>query len=141
MGLFGILFDKVGKSGGASQARAHLRHLLNDEAMLTAFETGDIDSVRIVDISVAGARVRGELDLTPGDAVALTLRVADNVELQLSARVAHTLSSAGSDGVTEYGLAFNSAHYADRKLVARYIRSRAAATFAEQQVPVGAAAD
>ena len=141
MGLFGMLFDRVAKGGGASQARAHLRHSLSDDAVLTVFDTADVAVVQIVDISVAGARVRGALDLAHGDAVALTLRVADNVELQLSARVAHTVASASADGDAEFGLAFNSTHYADRKLVARYIRQRAIAALSEHQIPVGAGAD
>ncbi len=141
MGLFGMLFDRSARNASASQARAHLRHALTDEARLTVFDTGDVAVVRIVDLSVAGARVRGALDLAPGDPVALTLRVADNVELQLSARVAHAAATADQHDDADFGLAFNSAHFADRKLVARYIRHRAIASLIEQPVPVGAAAD
>ncbi|HLJ83729.1 MAG TPA: PilZ domain-containing protein [Candidatus Eremiobacteraceae bacterium] len=141
MGLFGMLFDRTARNAGASQARGHLRHPLADEATLTIFDTADVAVVQIVDLSVAGARVRGSLDLSAGDAVALTLRVADNVELQLSARVAHVAPSSDRTQVAEFGLAFNSAHFADRKLVARYIRQRAIDTLLEQNVPVGAGAD
>jgi PilZ domain-containing protein len=141
MGLFGMLFDRNARNASASQARGHLRHPLTDDATLTVFDTADVAMVRIVDLSVAGARVRGALDLTAGDAVALTLRVADNVELQLSARVAHAAPSSERADVAEFGLAFNSTHFADRKLVARYIRQRAIDGLIEQNVPVGAGAD
>jgi hypothetical protein len=141
MGLFGMLFDRSARNAGASQARGHLRHPLTDEATLTVFETADVAIVKIVDLSVAGARVRGALDLAPGDSVALTLRVADSVELQLCARVAHSAPSSERADVAEFGLAFNSTHFADRKLVARYIRQRAIDTLIEQNVPVGAGAD
>lgn len=134
MGLTGILFAWSAKAAQASRERAHLRHPMADTSTLTSISTGEQAPVRLVDLSVAGARIQTTASIRPGDQICLSLRVADGTELQLSALVVHTLYADDTSGA-EFGLRFHSTHVADRRLLLQYIERRA------RRAAVGAAAD
>ena len=125
MGLVGILFAWSAKSSTASRERAHLRHPMRDTATLTSMSTGDQALVELVDLSAGGARIHTSAVLSSGDQITLALRVASDIELQLSARVVHTLVSA-DDACAEYGVRFHSTHAADRRLISQYVSDLAA---------------
>src|SRR5579859_3790826 len=91
VGLTGILFAWSAKAAQASRERVHLRHPMGDVSTLTSISTGEQAPVRLVDLSVGGARIQTVASIKPGDQICLLLRVADNTELQLSAQVVHTL--------------------------------------------------
>jgi c-di-GMP-binding flagellar brake protein YcgR len=134
VGLTGILFAWSAKSAQASRERVHLRHPMGDASMLTSIATGEQAPVRLVNLSVGGARIQTTAGIKPGDQICLLLRVADGTELQLSAQVVHTLYADDQAGA-EFGVRFNSTHAADRRLVSQYIHRLA------DRVAVGAAAD
>lgn len=134
MGLTGILFAWSAKAAQASRERAHLRRSMADTSMLTSITTGELAPVRLVDLSLGGARIQTTAQIQPGDQICLSLRVANGTELQLSALVVHTLYADDSSGA-EFGVRFHSTHVADRRLVSQYIERRA------RRVAVGAAAD
>jgi hypothetical protein len=134
VGLTGILFAWSAKAAQASRERAHLRHPMADTSTLTSIATGEQAPVRLVDLSVAGARIQTTASIRPGDQICLSLRVADGTELQLSALVVHTLYADDTSGA-EFGLRFHSTHVADRRLLLQYIDRRA------RHAAVGAAAD
>ncbi|HEY7980491.1 MAG TPA: PilZ domain-containing protein [Candidatus Eremiobacteraceae bacterium] len=132
--MTGILFAWSAKSAQASRERIHLRHPMGDASMLTSIATGEQAPVRLVNLSVGGARIQTTAGIKPGDQICLLLRVADGTELQLSAQVVHTLYADDQNGA-EFGVRFNSTHAADRRLVSQYIHRLA------NRVAVGAAAD
>lgn len=134
MGLTGILFAWSAKSAQASRERVHLRHPMGDVSTLTTIATGEQAPVRLVDLSVGGARVQTTAFIKPGDQICLLLRVADGTELQLSAQVVHTLYAYDQAGA-EFGVRFNSTHAADRRLVSQYIHRLAS------RIAAGVAAD
>jgi hypothetical protein len=134
VGLTGILFAWSAKAAQASRERAHLRRSIADTSTLSSIATGEQAHVRLVDLSVAGARIQTTAQIKPGDLICLSLRVADGAELQLSARVIHTLYADDTSGA-EFGVRFHSTHAADRRLVSQYIDRLA------PRVAVGAAAD
>jgi c-di-GMP-binding flagellar brake protein YcgR len=134
MGLTGILFAWSAKAAQASRERVHLRHPMGDVSSLTTIATGEQAPVRLVDLSVGGARIQTTAPIKPGDQICLLLRVADNTELQLSAQVVHTLYQDDQTGA-EFGVRFNSTHTADRRLVSQYIHRLTS------RIAVGAAAD
>lgn len=134
MGLTGILFAWSARAAQASRERAHLRHPMADTSTLTSIATGEQAPVRLVDLSLGGARIQTTATIKPGDQICLSLRVANGTELQLSARVVHVLYADDSSGA-EFGVRFHSTHTADRRLVSQYI-NRQPGRFA-----IGVAAD
>ena len=134
MGLTGILFAWSARASQASRERAHVRHTMSDTSTLTSIATGELAPVRLVDLSVGGARIQTTAAIKPGDQICLSLRVANGTELQLSARVVHTLYADDRSGA-EFGVRFHSTHSADRRLVSEYISRQA------RLVTAGAAAD
>ena len=134
MGLTGILFAWSAKAAQASRERAHLRHRMADTSTLTSIATGEQAPVRLVDLSVGGARVQTSAAIKPGDLICLLLRVADGTVLQLSGRVVHTLYADDAQGA-EFGVRFHSTHTADRRLVSQYISRQS------RRIAVGVAGD
>jgi len=125
VGLTGILFAWSAKAAQASRERAHLRRSMADTSVLTSISTGQLAPVRLVDLSVSGARIQTTAQIKPGDEICLSLRVANGTELQLSALVIHTLYTYDASGA-EFGVRFHSTHAADRRLLSQYIERQAA---------------
>ena len=125
MGLTGILFAWSAKAAQASRERAHLRRSMADTSVLTCISTGELAPVRLVDLSVSGARIQTTAQIKPGDEICLSLRVANGTELQLSALLIHTLYTYYASGA-EFCVRFHSTHAADRRLLSLYIERQAA---------------